>query len=216
MNEAKRIFGIRHVGFFVATLIMENDGFVYKGHKYGWNDIITMKRSDTFADNLGRFPSTTVLLSDGNIIRLPITLEEKNIKEKSNFFDWCDKSEAYKYVVSLFENKIYQSKSKYADYLYSSNQIMFYRMGIIVGLCFNLMALLVIFGFGAKFNSSMLFPICSGFVLTIIGICLAAKRRRDESFIMKELNKVEKRGSTCAQTLTGHETARQVKRGPVE
>jgi len=104
MNETKRIFGIRQVGFFVATLIIENDGFVYKGNKYRWKDLVTIKRSDTFADNLGRFPSTIILLSDGNIIRLPITLEEKKIKEKSNFFDWYDKSEAYKCVVSLFED----------------------------------------------------------------------------------------------------------------
>lgn len=189
MNETKRIFGIRHVGFFVATLIIENDGFIYKDHKYGWKDIITIKRSDTFADNLGRFPSTTVLLSDGKIIRLPITLEEKNIKEKSNFFDWYDKSEAYKCVVSLFENKINQNKSKYADYLYSSNQIMFYRMSIIVGLCFNLLFLLVIFGFGAKFDKPMLFPMGFGLIIAGVGIFSALKHRKYESFITKELNK---------------------------
>jgi len=189
MKETKRIFGVRQIVFFITTLIIENDGFVYKGNKYRWKDIVTIKRSDTFADNLGRFPSTIILLSDGKIIRLPITLEEKQIKEKNNFFDWYDKSGAYKYVVSLFEDKINFSKSKYTDYLYSSNQIMFYRMAIIVGLNFNLMVLLVIFGFGAKFDSKMLFPMGIGFVGIGIGIFSALKRKKYESFITRELNK---------------------------
>lgn len=189
MNESKRIFGIRQVGFFVPTLTIEKDGFVYKDNRYGWDNIVTIKRSDTFADNLGRFPSTTILLSDGNIIRLPITLEEKHTKEKSSFFGWYDKSEAYQYVVSLFENKIKFSKSKYTDYLYSSNQIMFYRMSIIVGLCFNTLFLLVIFGFGAKFESKMMLPGIFGLIVAGVGIFSALKRRKYESIITRELNK---------------------------
>jgi len=170
-------------------MTVENNGFVYKGKPYGWNDVIAIKRSDDMTDNFGRFPSTTILLSDGCIIRLPTTLEEKNTKNKSNFFECYGKTEAYKYLISLFEDKHKHNKIGYLKYLYSSNQIAASRMLIIVGLCFNILPLLVLFGFGAKFKSSMLFPMCFGFVLTLIGIYMVVKRWRDESFVIKELSK---------------------------
>ena len=110
------------------------------------------------------------------------------MQTRAIFFDWYSKSDSYKCLIGLLEEKIKKNDTSLLKYINSSNQIIAYKMIIIVGLCFNLMALLEIFGFGAKFDSS----ICFGFVLTIIGICLAAKRRRDELFIMKALNKVEK------------------------
>ncbi|HBA72975.1 MAG: hypothetical protein A2X82_07910 [Geobacteraceae bacterium GWC2_55_20] len=89
----------------------------------------------------------------------------------------------------MFENEIKFSKSKYTDYLYSSNQIMFYRMSIIVGLCFILMILLAIFGFGVKFESKMMLPVVFGLIVAGVGIFSALKRRKHESIITRELNK---------------------------
>ena len=131
-------------------------------------------------------------LNDGTIMRFPTTLEEKNIANKSNFFDWNRKSDSYKRLIGLLKEKIFKDETSLHRYIYSSNQINAYRMIVMVGLGFNLLALLVIIGFGAKFNPLMLFPICFGLVLIMAGIFGAVIRRRNESFIMKELNKAEK------------------------
>ena len=81
-----RIFGVRQVGFFIARITIVEGGFIYNGKQYGWNDIIAIKGADGLFDDFMRQPSTSVLLNDGVIMRFPITLEEKNIANKSNFF----------------------------------------------------------------------------------------------------------------------------------
>lgn len=189
MKTMKRIFGVRQVGFFTTRIIIDEGGFIYKGRPYAWKDIIAIKRSDDFFDSFMRHPSTSVLLNDGVIMRFPITLEEKCIKNKSNFFEWSSKSDSYKCLINLLEDKAHKNKISFMNYIYSSNQIMAYRMSIIVGLGFNLIPLLVIFGFGAKFTSTMLFPMCSGIILILAGSYSLVKRRLNESYIIKELHK---------------------------
>src|SRR6266542_3331659 len=78
----KRYFGVRQLGFFISMLIVEGNGFYYKNKRYAWDDIVAIKRNDDLFAKLLRFPSTTVLLSDGVIIIVPATLQERNIKTK--------------------------------------------------------------------------------------------------------------------------------------
>ena len=74
----KREFGVRQIGVFAPWFIIDDNHFCYKGKKYNWSDIISLKRSDDIGAKLLRFPSTTILLNDGRIIIITAILEEKS------------------------------------------------------------------------------------------------------------------------------------------
>lgn len=125
MNDTIRIFGVRQIGFFVEKLKISNDGFTYKNRRYGWAAVVTVKRSDDIINVLSRYPSSTILLEDGKIIRLPVILEEKNKLNSES---------SYRNCLDIIESKIHNNNRKFEKYLCPCSYIMFYRFAIIVGL----------------------------------------------------------------------------------
>lgn len=74
----RKIFGIKHVGIFFPLIVLEDNCFHYKNKQYSWDSILAIKRGDDIFSSFIRYPSTTILLSDGVILRIPAILVEQN------------------------------------------------------------------------------------------------------------------------------------------
>ena len=185
----KRIFGTKNLVFFTPIIILEDDSFRYKGKQYILQNIVTIERADDTVSNFFRNPSTIILLSDGVIIRLPITLEEKNVKQTHDFMEYgYSKSSAYKDLISIFENNISWNSSNYSKYLHSLNYIMFYRWLIMVSILAGLFILFALFYANLKMNPPLVLLMTSQFICLGIGLFMLIKRRSDESAAVRELN----------------------------
>lgn len=187
MNE-KRIFGTRQLGFFATTVIFEDDGFYHKNKRYNWEDILTIKREDDFFSKFLRYPSTTVLLNDGVILRIPTALQEKYINENFKFIPFGNAA-AYKYLIDTFESKATNCSSKWIKYLQSSNYIMVYRWLIAASILFAISILSAVFGLKVNFDFIMSYLTVMQVVCMGSGVFMLVKRHLNESFIKKELNR---------------------------
>lgn len=131
MKKMTRTFGVRQIGIFFEKLRLEDHCFYYKGKEYKWSDVVAIKRSDDLINMLSRFPSSTILLNDGNIIRLPIILSESGKTTVTGIISG-ESGESYKECLAIFTKKSKDTREKYNKYLRPYSYIMFYRLGMIV------------------------------------------------------------------------------------
>lgn len=184
----KRIFGIRQVGVFSTILTLDDDCFYHKNKRYIWENILAIKREDDFFSKFLRYPSTTVLLSDGVILRIPTALQEKDINENFKFIPFGNDA-VYKYLIDTFESKATYCSSKWIKYLHSSNYIMTYRWLIGVSILFAISILFAVFGLRVNFDFMMSYLIVMQLVCMGSGVFMLAKKHLNESIIAKELKK---------------------------
>lgn len=185
--NTKKVFGNRQLGVFFTSIILEEDGFSHKNKRYIWENILAIKRSDDAFSNFLRYPSTTILLNDGVIIRIPTTLEDKEKNDTFKFVPFGGDA-VYKYLIDTFESKATYCNDKWIKYLHSYNYIMTYRWFITIGILFAISILFTVFGLKRNFN----FILSCLTVLQIIcmggGVFMLVKRHLNESIIAKELN----------------------------
>ena len=127
-----KLYGVRHAGIFSPLLQIIDGGFIYKRKNYKWEDIVALK-CDHELPMLARYPSTTILLSDATMLRIPAIIEEKGKYEGLKFHPLCSKNKAYEELISLIKSNKGRIKSPFDDKLISYNYIMLYRFLIFIG-----------------------------------------------------------------------------------
>ena len=187
MNMNKT-FGVRQLGIFIPTVILEEDCFYYKNKRYSWGDILAIKRGDDAFSQFLRYPSATILLSDGVILRIPTTLKDKYADDTYNFTLFHSDS-AYQYVVGVLETNSDITDNDWLNYLFSCNYIMLYR---------GLICISVVFAFTVIFAVNLLklsldITLISLLILQLLcmfsGIYMMARRHLTESKLIKKLSK---------------------------
>jgi len=107
--DTTRIYGYKHLGvFFQEILGVEEDGFVYRGKKYRWSDIIRIERFESkFYSHFMPlyFPSAYIYLKDGEKIKLMASrLIEKERKSTVKFLGGPTKT--YKDLLAFIDKKV--------------------------------------------------------------------------------------------------------------
>jgi len=188
----RREFGVKQLGFFISMIILEDNCFFYKNKRYAWKDILVIKRADDLFSEFLRFPSTIVLLSDGTIFRVPVVLQEKDVKNKVNFLPYGYEKSSYKEFVDIIHNKPTGNKKSLIKYLCSYNYIMIYRMLIAVSLVFATFILFVLCVLNVKLKLIIVWLIIVQMISMTTGIFMLVKRRLNESIMLKELKNYKK------------------------
>lgn len=139
---------------------------------------------------LSRFPSSTLLLNDGNILRLPITLEESGKRTTSGVI-FGESGDSYKECLAIFEKECMNTKDKYNKLLRPSSYIMFYRFGIAISgiQCFILILVMLV---NHSVDSFLIFLLCIAFTFFILTFVMMLNRHSDERTALKMLNEGRK------------------------
>ena len=101
------VYGHRLLSFIFRPLIaVNNDGFLFKGRKYSWDDVksidITSFAIATFFVYPAGMPRATISLRDGNNIHLNgRVFEKEGERPKVGFFS--SKSDAFDEIISVFK-----------------------------------------------------------------------------------------------------------------
>jgi hypothetical protein len=103
----KRVFGHRHLGLFFRPLVEIGDGsLTYKGKKYSWDDVASVKSFNPRHDASALFlnwPRTVVTLNDGSwFVINGRSVEEAGVKNKVGF--WSRVSNAYEDLLEIFKH----------------------------------------------------------------------------------------------------------------
>ena len=183
----KRIFGVKHAGIYFKTIITIEDNYLYhKGKRYTREDIIAIKRGDDLLASFMRYPSSTVLLRDGVILRIPVTLQEKNVHDSIRFAPFGRETKSYDELIDILE-KNSSANEALAHGLYSYNYIMVYRWLIIMGFLFGVCILLAVLGLKLRYDFVIVFVTAIQVISMGSGILLLANRHLKEYRLLKEL-----------------------------
>lgn len=184
-----KIYGVRHIGIYCPIIQVSDDGFIHENKQYKWEDIIVLKREDDVVTAfLTRTPSTTILLKDSSIIRIPTTVEEKGKAEWSKFRLFAYKNEAYDELTNLLEAKFNRVSSPLEKNVITRSYIYLYNFLIVVGLV--LLSFLPITSWigpeGLDIVTARLFVVVSS-VIIAIGLGMYVWRIKSEKYIRNQL-----------------------------
>ncbi|OPX99468.1 MAG: hypothetical protein A4E62_00133 [Syntrophorhabdus sp. PtaU1.Bin002] len=182
----RRVFGVKHCGvFFHTLLIIEDNTFFHKDKQHKWTDIVAVKRDDGIFSAFMRYPSTTILLNDGSIIRIPAILEERKGGKRGiqfSVFDYTNK--AYDELIHIIETKTLSHSltgRNLSELLCSINYIMFYRFLISMCLLFGTIISFFLFVVKTDYDAIMLLMTIIPLIGLVTGLCMLIKKRKNES-----------------------------------
>ena len=189
----RRIYGIKHVGIFTPLIILEDECFYFKNKQYAWDSILAIKRSDDIFSRFIRYPSTTILLGDGVILRIPAILQEIDKEKKYNSILLSNKNSAYEEVIDAFKKHSVSINKDLCKYLFSYNYIMVYRLIIIISLVFAIVLLLSIFALKIKYDFILLYFTILQLACMGTGIFMLIRRHLKEFAILQAIGKGDER-----------------------